>query len=83
MKYVLMLTLFVLFSCGEDTPDSGSTLPDGANAEYFGKCVSNDEAKALGFDKKCSEPGCVCLQDKHGDEPRLEAHCHSSADKCD
>ena len=81
MKYLLMLFTVLLISCGEDAP-TPSELPPGANAEYFGKCVSNDEAKALGFSKKCSEPGCVCLQDVHGKEPRLDAHCHSEAKRC-
>jgi len=73
-----MLLICLTFVACDKEPD----LPTGANPEYFAKCVSNEEAAALGFEKKCSPPGCVCLQDVHGEEPRLEAHCHSNALKC-
>ena len=77
MKLLLLfILLFAFFSC-EDK------LPDGANEEFFGKCVSNEEAEALGFSKKCSEQKCLCLQDVHGEEFYKDAHCHSSPDKCD
>lgn len=82
MKSLLCLLVLLLFvSCGPKKPSGGDV--DIVKGPNFGQCVSNEEAAALGVSKKCSAPGCVCIEDVHGKEHRKEAHCHSEAAKCD
>lgn len=75
MKYLLLVLLVSFLSCEKED--------EIIKGPHFGKCVSNEEALALGVEKKCSAPGCVCIEDIHGKEHRAEPHCHSAPEKCD
>lgn len=77
-KFVLLTALLLGFvSCdwfGKDPAPTPGKVP--------GQCISNEEAAAMGIDKKCNPPGCVCVKDVHGKVPNDVPHCHSDASLC-